>query len=674
MKLRQKLAAVLAATMVVTAVPVVTMAASTNRITKTETVAKDEQFSTELVIKAEDTLTSGSVFFLEIAGGDFDKLEVKGGNVAVDYKAGSTTATVTATDENANNEIRIAIEGTAKDAETVLSLLEENTTLTGGKFVVARTTDAKGVVTAGDAKNLYTQGTIADIKIEESVAGSFKAGDEFTITLENDEYKFVNESKIVEAVSKGFLANGTVVDVKITDEDQITVTIKELNNTTARGMITISGIEVKSTVKAPETGELKVTVDGKKVNATTVKVANVAAYGSSLTVKDDKVVEFVAGNKKEVKFTLEENVDDSIVDGRTVEFKLEDGYFATGSSITVNGTAVDASNFIKEKIDGVERVVGFDYVVKADANVIDKYEIVATVDAAVDFAGTISIKADGRAIGDELTAELATVKAPFAVKAETATVKVGLKDQKAGKIEITETEKGMLNKGNIVIELEDEKGMEFTKAPKVETKGDIKVGEAKIEKKDGKVLVTVPVTRTSKEASTITISEFGMDVDRTVAEGKFDAKIGGSAIASNGTKVAVDGFVNVGTPNTEDVTNGMKKGTASFTIGAKTYTVNGTEKEMDAAAYVTASGRTMLPIRYVSEAFGIDGNNIIFTKADGTITILAGTRTLQMKNGSNIAVLNGASIKMDEKVVIKDGRTYVPVGEIGRLLGISVSF
>ena len=29
---------------------------------------------------------------------------------------------------------------------------------------------------------------------------------------------------------------------------------------------------------------------------------------------------------------------------------------------------------------------------------------------------------------------------------------------------------------------------------------------------------------------------------------------------------------------------------------------------------------------------------------------------------------------MDEAVVIKEGRTYVPVGEIGRLLGVSVSF
>ena len=55
----------------------------------------------------------------------------------------------------------------------------------------------------------------------------------------------------------------------------------------------------------------------------------------------------------------------------------------------------------------------------------------------------------------------------------------------------------------------------------------------------------------------------------------------------------------------------------------------------------------------------------------GTVTIFAGTRTVQLTNGSDIAVVNGANVAMSTKVVIKDNRTYAPIGEIAKILGVS---
>ena len=93
---------------------------------------------------------------------------------------------------------------------------------------------------------------------------------------------------------------------------------------------------------------------------------------------------------------------------------------------------------------------------------------------------------------------------------------------------------------------------------------------------------------------------------------------------------------------------------------------------MDAAPFLTAKGRTMVPLRYVAEAFGVGPQQIIFY--DGTATILFGTRTVQVKNNSNMAILNGVSIPMDEKMQIINSRTYVPIGEIARLLDIQVEW
>ena len=145
-----------------------------------------------------------------------------------------------------------------------------------------------------------------------------------------------------------------------------------------------------------------------------------------------------------------------------------------------------------------------------------------------------------------------------------------------------------------------------------------------------------------------------------MADGSYSATISGTNLGKG--EIEIDQFLVVGE---QDVT-------ASFTIGAATYTVNGEEKQMDGQAYLTESGRTMVPVRYVSDAFGISGKDVLFNK--GTVTLLAGNRTIQLTNGSNIAILNGVQITMDEKVVIKDGRTYIPMGEIGRLLGVSVSW
>ena len=57
-----------------------------------------------------------------------------------------------------------------------------------------------------------------------------------------------------------------------------------------------------------------------------------------------------------------------------------------------------------------------------------------------------------------------------------------------------------------------------------------------------------------------------------------------------------------------------------------------------------------------------------------SVIIFAGEKTIQLTSGSDIATVNGAPIKMGTKVVIENGRTYAPIGEIARILGIKTEW
>lgn len=63
-----------------------------------------------------------------------------------------------------------------------------------------------------------------------------------------------------------------------------------------------------------------------------------------------------------------------------------------------------------------------------------------------------------------------------------------------------------------------------------------------------------------------------------------------------------------------------------MTIGKKTFTINGVQKQMDVAPYLTASGRTIVPVRFAAEGLGFSVDttadaqglttDVIFTKAE----------------------------------------------------------
>ena len=696
MKLRQKLAMVLASAMIVTAVPVTTMAASQNGFNKTLSIVADQE------------ITSGSGLFLNVEYSDADKVAAAKGDVffinATDFEftkeaynhtedgkvvAGHTTSTGAKVEWLSKTQLKvtaeagelaIAIVGIPKKGTPAITVDGEDSLATSGKYTLTGSevvTDKALVATAGSAKNISVdgEGQIADITVEEKTAGALKNGSVITVSLPNSsdlDFKLGSDIK-VEGL-RGLAGQDVKVKAQYRDNDKkvLELTVEGITSSTSRGGIKIKGIEVQAENPRYEvkTGEVKVTVKADKMEDAKLVVANVADFGVKLNVEEE--VEVVAGKDgKTVKVTLEENAIASLNKRQDVYFELEGANIVKDTlKVTQGAEGILTQETEKDEVTGLTLDTAKLSDTKAN-KVVFEFE----VEGKASQTGDVVLVASSRNFEKDIELKVGTVKEAVKVEAEAMTVKVGLKGQKGGKVVITETEAEMLPRGKeIVVEVAKDKanGIHVVDA-KVEAK-DVQIKNVKVE--DGKVKFVID--RTSNELGTITITDIEVDTDRTVPEGEFDLTIGGSAISKHADDViTVKDFLVVGTPNTEDnnASNGLKKGTGIFKVGERKYTINGETKEMDAAPYISKANRVMVPVRYVSDVFGVNGKDVLFSKENGgTITIFAGSRVLQVVNGSNIALVNGVKVPMDEKVTIIDGRTYVPVGEMARLLDVEVEW
>ncbi|WP_054742011.1 stalk domain-containing protein [Cellulosilyticum ruminicola] len=720
MKLRQKLAVVLASAMVITSVPVVTMAASTNTLTKeTMSLAKDD-ITTESAVKVEfkdSKAGQKEVFYLELDNAEW-ALEGQTLPEGIKYEQQTdeiVKVTYTLTKDSEKVYFPIMAKVTGGEAKVAVVSKGGNTTVTSSTFVFATTADGEAIVTAkqNDMPTLYTEGTIAEITIKESMKDAFKNLDdderEVELTIDNDDFEFAQSTLSADQIkfAYGFAGQGNdVASVKTRinskDKQTLIVTLPADLKSDSIGHIKLVDVKVKSTEKKPTTGDLTLSVDGDAVKATdSIKVAEINAYGSKIEIEEDDEVEIKAGDKDEVIFTLKETEQSSFVNGRDMEFTIDKGFFIPQVEdkdgdldeaktieklkevVKIRNTELNKNLEITDiEVNDDDKVIGFTATMVSDTEVKDEIEVKAKITAGLEEEGDVTVKVEGRALEKEISSKITTIKKVVTVTTEAATLKVGLQGQLAGKITLTEAEKGGFKSGkDIVLTIPVEKGITVKEVPTVKTTaGDIQMDEAKLSKVktdsegDKYVEITIPVKRTSKTASTIEISNIEFTTDRTVAEGEFDITLGGTALSPISETIELEGFLVVGTPNTEDLStsNGLAKGTAKFVIGEATYTTNGVAKEMDAQSYVQDPGYTMVPVRYVAEAFGVKANDILFS--NGTATIFAGNRTIQLTAGSNVAVVNGAAVTMGTKVVVKEGRTYAPVGEIARILGISTQW
>ena len=228
--------------------------------------------------------------------------------------------------------------------------------------------------------------------------------------------------------------------------------------------------------------------------------------------------------------------------------------------------------------------------------------------------------------------------------------------------------------------------------------------------KEGELVFTVKSE--SDEAATITIEDMRLFMNRSIPAGPYDLEIGSSledaflkqqlyaadtfskiadvvdlnGLTSSSTlKIKDDNFVK----DVEDysnvvkeafinvVTSGRDQDDASFTTKVvvpvgESYLFSGdTQVALDAPAYITAAGYTMLPVRAVAKALGINSDCVLWNGEARTATILYGQRIITMTIGEKVVYVNGSAIPASAAVEISNNRAFLPMRDLATALGVT---
>ncbi|MBP7732330.1 MAG: copper amine oxidase N-terminal domain-containing protein [Caldisericia bacterium] len=161
-------------------------------------------------------------------------------------------------------------------------------------------------------------------------------------------------------------------------------------------------------------------------------------------------------------------------------------------------------------------------------------------------------------------------------------------------------------------------------------------------------------------------------VDALVINDLFQAEIPVQVGKNTVTIIAMDKVGNV-SQKTFEVIN-WHKTTIAMLVGNKTMIVDESITELQEAPYISG-GRTMVPIRAISEAFKAkvewlpEDKSVSITMEDGRGKIF-----ILMRIGSKTAFVNQEPVALDVPPEIKNGKTFVPLRFIAENFGAEVVY
>lgn len=407
-----------------------------------------------------------------------------------------------------------------------------------------------------------------------------------------------------------------------------------------------------------------------------------------------------------------------------VQLKKTEGAYTTPS------TAVTKDDFVKAYKKG--EYDGFEFARKTFVDTDDlsddmelsfKLELVAEPN----FEGDVKLTLSGDAFDKKQEVTIAKFVKPYTVEASQNDMIIDYRNTKVPtNIVVKEAEEGLWRKGlsfTFGIDKFKDKDFENDATYKVDDKSDMEIKEAKTG------LGFKVDDESNGAAAAVTISDISLYMSRSIAAGAYNLELitnanidmyaeelvalsadprgtaidtiddafktygsgaGATAVPRkytvaddkdfvNKTVLDIDsvdkatvkeGFVNV-------ITAGRDQDDASFTkkvvvpVGEK-YLIAGEEQvALDVPAYISAAGYTMLPVRAVATALGINNNNVLWNQASRTVTILYGQRIITMVAGQKVVTVNGNTIPASATVQIKDGRTFLPMRDLATALGVT---
>lgn len=595
------------------------------------------------------------------------------------------TTAGTGTKDEIKVPLFIEVDGAEGDLKVTVD--PNGTTINAGSYTFATVANGDTNTTVEEVKTIGETGTLASIRVDENSIGAVgNAKQTATFKLpSNFDWAGVPTiqfsggfSGLTLAASAAAVADGQYF--ASVSENTLTLTFDPTAGRTQRGTIRIVNANISAEDNASY-GDVELNVDGDEFTSQDITVAKYSDYSATIKADDEDVEEIFAGR---------DDSDNDDVELTELVFKEE----VAGTLFTGRKTKVTLPSWVKVRDIDITDIKGFaaGTTEASFSHSIDKNEVEITLPAAnsntskrefnikfkvsvqANKSGDIEAKVSGRA-GFEGTAVIGKAIAPVTAKSAATNVKVGVKNQAIGDIEIVESKKGaFLNGQTVTIVLPD--NVEWNEEPKVEVvEGNLEIDEDSIDVTNE--TLSFDIDGESTKASKIKISGATIDLDRTIPEGVVEAEIGGSALVENDgtganqfdtdytTKVVV---ANVVTPAPGQVSNEVK-----FVIDNAAYTVNGVEKTADVAPFIQ-DGRTFLPVRFVAEAVGVTDSNIIYNANTKTVTLIKGDRIAQVQIGSKTLLVNGVSVQMDTAAAVKNGRTVLPLRFVAQALGADVQW
>lgn len=646
----------------------------------------------------------------------------------------------------------ITTEDSDEGALTV-SVDSNDSTINSGSYTVATVTSSDGSTTASvvaadvdtTSDEIYV---VPNITIKEDLAGTFD-GQTIKVKL-NGNYEWASMGKVVAGVNCAknanvlnqipdkVDANGNVIsykdDMRIDGRTlEFTLADKKAFDSSKTSSIILQGF--KAEAKDDDTyGDINVTISGDSgITTQTLKVGERADYGFELKALEEPTTIFAgrspfADDMDEddfvtAEFEFGETTPGTWLTGRKLEFSVPEGVKIVGYEITKTKYM---DKFSEGKIADDGTTLRFDSVSSQNMNINESnasyFDIKLYVSTSIEFSGDVTVSVSGAGLDAETLSDLVVAKVVTPVTVEAATTKsnIGYKSVETADIKITENTYGALKDNKTVeIKLDDTYATDlaFDDAnTDIKVDGEVEVKSFKV--KNGKISFVVD-SESYSAPSTITISGVAVGTTRSIPYGSYSIIVGGDAIVNNYQEdVDQDSTITVSEGDVSKITDNKGEtkdfdlfedegfefkdyleiitetptldGEVRVTIGEKSLLMDGETVEMDAAAYIqTASNSTMVPLRFVTLALGVDqaavtdadnSSKIAWDATTKTATIIysAGSqqKIIQFTAGSPNMIVDGVTITMENGVVaeIVDGRMYVPFRALGQALGVPVTW
>lgn len=637
----------------------------------------------------------------------------------------------------------VIVDGNAPVKVKIVS--DYNDKVKGGEYTITTNVQEGNTALVYDKSNIKSFDEVANLApvvIKENVRGTIGTvatkGDEVTLTLRlSGGFRFnkATTDKNIKFVNDRINQDLTVKDGKVeyTNDSTIRVTLTGLGvDRTLPTGIRVEGLAVEAT-NDKNYGDVELTISGDGITSTSTLVAKREQLGFKLeTLTDAK--EIVSGryyandttnmteaNNTTVEVKFSEAVANTLVSSRALDFTVPEGVKIVNAEISKQTNFTDmpeAKEFTIVNNGQTLRIRG-GYETKKDsaASFVMKFDL--SIDPG--FKGDIKLAVTGGGQSNAFETVIAKAVAPFEVKTNSTNINIGYQNYNTADIVITETKPGMFLEGKeAIIALAAPYGTQelgFSEA-KFEVSGgelkvnerDFKIGDVKVGNDTVRGAIGFKVNKASyKNPSTITIKDVKIGTTRSVPFGAYDLKIGGEAVINNyksdvkEDQTFVNGTKDPNLYNQNNTSSYVYKNyvnviteTGTFdqvvkvSVGEKTILLGDQAIDMDVAPYIQASSNsTMVPLRFVSVALGVDTANaanadesskIAFDANTKTTTIYYGAGTgqkiIQFQAGSNIMTVDGTKIPMEfgVKAEIKDGRMFVPFRALGQALGVTVDW